>query len=126
LRQFTVRLSQTASFSLPVDNTAPSQANRRAFLIAIPNEGVPDLQQLSRDAIGIKPDPAGARRDTRVLFRFQSDLSSRPPAYILQSVLNLWSPRHLVYPKHKNPAALQMQPPLIFGTSVLLSSSMDK
>ncbi|PYJ67688.1 MAG: hypothetical protein DME76_14625 [Verrucomicrobia bacterium] len=89
LRQFTVRLSQTASFSLPVDNTAPSQANRRAFLIAIPNEGVPDLQQLSRDAIGIKPDPAGARRDTRVLFRFQSDLSSRPPAYILQSVLNL-------------------------------------
>jgi hypothetical protein len=89
LRQFTVRLNQNASFHLPIDNTTPSQAGKRTFLIAIPNEGVSDLQQLPRDAIGIKTVPGGAQRNFRVLFEFQTDLSSRPPTYILQSSLNL-------------------------------------
>src|SRR6266498_5747001 len=89
LRQFTVRLNQNASFHLPIDNTTPSQAGKRTFLVAIPNEGVSDLQQLPRDAIGIKTDPGGAPRDSWVLFKFQTDLSSGPPTYILQSALNL-------------------------------------
>jgi hypothetical protein len=89
LRQFTVRFNQNASFHLPIDNTTQSQAGKRTFLIAIPNEGVSDLQHLPRDAIGIKTDPGDAPRDSRVLFEFQTDLSSRPPAYILQSALNL-------------------------------------
>jgi hypothetical protein len=89
LRQFTVRFNQNASFHLPIDNTTPSQAGKRTFLIAIPNEGVSDLQHLPRDAIGIKTDPGGAPRDSRVLFKFQTDLSSDPPTYILQSALNL-------------------------------------
>jgi hypothetical protein len=89
LRQFTVRLNQNASFHLPIDNTTPSQAGKRTFLVAIPNEGVSDLQQLPRDAIGIKTDPEVAPRDFRVLCKFQTDLSSRPPTYILQSALNL-------------------------------------
>jgi hypothetical protein len=89
LRQFTVRLNQNASFHLPIDNTTPSQAGKRTFLIAIPNEGVSDLQQLPRDAGGIKTDPGGAPRDSWVLFKFQTDLSSGSPTYILQSALNL-------------------------------------
>jgi hypothetical protein len=89
LRQFTVRLNQNASFHLPIDNTTPSQAGKRTFLIAIPNEGVSDLQQLHRNAIGIKTDPEVAPRDFRVLSKFQTDLSSRPATYILQSALNL-------------------------------------
>ena len=89
LRQFTVRLNQNASFHLPIDNTTPSQAGKRTFLVAIPNEGVSDLQQLPRDAIGNKTDPGGAPRDSWVLFKFQTDLSSGPPTYILQSALNL-------------------------------------
>jgi hypothetical protein len=89
LRQFTVRLNQNASFHLPIDSTIPSQAGKRTFVIAIPNEGVSDLQQLPRDAIGNKTDPGVAPRDSWVLFKFQTDLSSRPPTYILQSALNL-------------------------------------
>jgi hypothetical protein len=89
LRQFTVRLNQNASFQLPLDNTAPTQADRRAFLIAIPNQGVSDVHQLARDAIEIRPDPAGALRDSRVPFGFQTVSSSRLPSYILQSALNL-------------------------------------
>jgi hypothetical protein len=89
LRQFAVRPNQNASFQLPVDNTAPAQADRRAILIAIPNEGVSDLQQLTRDAIEIRPDPAGALEDSRVPVRFQTVSSSRLPSYILQSALNL-------------------------------------
>jgi len=89
LRQFTVRLNQNASFYLPIDNTTQSQAGKRTFLIAIPNEGVSDLQHLPRDASGIKTDPGGAPRDSPVLFKFQTDLSSGPPTYILQSALNL-------------------------------------
>jgi len=89
LRQFTARLNQNASFHLPIDNTTPSQAGKRTFLIAIPNEGVSDLQQLARDTIGIKTDSGGAPRDSRVLFKFETELSPRPPAYILQSALNL-------------------------------------
>jgi hypothetical protein len=89
LRQFTVRLNQNASFHLPIDNTTPSQAGKRTFLIAMPNEGVSDVQQLPRDAIGKKTDPEVATRDFRVLSKFETDLFSRPPAYILQSALNL-------------------------------------
>ena len=89
LRQFTVRFNQNASFKLPVGNTAPAQADRRAFLIAIPNEGASDLQQLARDVSEIRPEPVGALRDSRVPFRFQTVSSSRLPSYILQSALNL-------------------------------------
>ena len=89
LRQFTVRLNQNASFHLPIDSTTPSQAGKGTFLIAMPNEGVSDLQQHPRDAIGIKTDPGGASRDSRVLSKLQTDLSSSPPTYILQSALNL-------------------------------------
>src|SRR5919109_4892459 len=89
LRQFTLKLNQNGSFQLPIDNTTLPQAGNRTFLVAIPNEGVSDLQQLPRDAIGMKTNPGTVPRDSRVLFEFQPDLSSRPPTYILQSVLNL-------------------------------------
>jgi hypothetical protein len=89
LRQFTGRLNQNASFHLPIDNTTPSQAGKRTFLIAISNEGISDLQQLPRGAIVIKTDPEGASRDSRVPFKFQTKPSSSSPTYILQSALNL-------------------------------------
>jgi hypothetical protein len=89
LRQFIVRLNHNVSFQLPVDNAKPWQADRRTFLVSLANEGIPDLQQLPRDAIRIKTDLGGALRDSRVLFKFQTDLFSRPPSYILDSVLNL-------------------------------------
>jgi hypothetical protein len=88
LRQFTVRLNQNVSFQLTRDNTTPAQPDRRAFLIAVLNEGVSDLQQLARD-IEIRPAPAGALSDSRVPFGFQTVSSSRLPSYILQSALNL-------------------------------------
>jgi hypothetical protein len=89
LRQFTARFNQNASFYLPVDNPTPSQTDRRTFLIALPNEGVSDVQQLSRDSLEIKPIPAGALGNSRILFGFHANVCVRPPAYILQSVLNL-------------------------------------
>lgn len=89
LRQFTVRFNQSASFQQPVDNPARAQSGRRAFLIAIPNEGASDLQQLARDASEIGPGPAGALRHSLVPSRFQTVSSSRLPSYILQSALNL-------------------------------------
>src|SRR5262245_10686920 len=88
LRQFTVRLNPNASVQLPVDNATPGQPVRRAFLIAVPNEGGSDLQQLAR-ALEIRPEPAGAFSDSHVPFRFQTVPSSRLPSYILQSALNL-------------------------------------
>jgi hypothetical protein len=88
LRQFTVRLNQNVSFQLPVDSATPAQPDRKAFLIAVPNESVSDLQQLARD-IEIRPNPASTFRDSRVPSRFQTVPSSRLPSYILQSALNL-------------------------------------
>src|SRR5262245_19000076 len=88
LRQFTVRLNQNVSVQLPVDNTTPGQPVRRAFLIAVPNVGGSDLQELAR-AIEIRPEPAGAFSDSHAPFRFQAVPSSRLPIYILQSALNL-------------------------------------
>jgi hypothetical protein len=89
LRQFTVRLNQNASFQLPVDTTTPTQADRRALLIAIPNEGISDLQQLARNAIEIRPDPAGPLSHSHVPFRFHTGFSPKLPSYIFQSALNL-------------------------------------
>jgi hypothetical protein len=89
LRQFTVKLNPNASLHLPIDNPTRSQAGKRTFLIAISNEGISDLQQLPRAAIVIKTDPGGASRDSRVPFKFQTDISPSPPTYILQSALNL-------------------------------------
>lgn len=89
LRQFAVRLNQNTSFQLPVNNTTPSHADRRPFLIAIPNESVSDLPQLPRDVIETKTDPASTLEDSWVHIRFQTDLASRPSVYLLQSVLNL-------------------------------------
>jgi len=88
LRQFTVRLNQNASIQLPVDNTTPGQPNKRAFLIALPNEGIADLQQLAR-AIEIRPDSAIALSASRVSLKFQIVSFPRLPNYILQSALNL-------------------------------------
>jgi hypothetical protein len=89
LRQFTARIDQNSSFHLPIHDAVPSHADKRTFLLAISNEGLSELQQLPRGAIGIEPDPEGALRDYRVLSKSKTDLSSRPPAYILQSALNL-------------------------------------
>lgn len=77
------------SFQLPLDNTRRSQAERRTVLVSLANQGVSDLEQLPRDTIRIKTDPGGALRDSRVLFKFQSEHCSRPSTYILESVLNL-------------------------------------
>src|SRR5262245_29115849 len=88
LRHFTVRLNQNVSFQLLVDSTTPAQPDRRAFLIAVPNEAVSDLQQLARD-IEVRPDPVATLSDSRVPLRFQTVPSSRLPSYILQSALNL-------------------------------------
>ena len=89
LRQFTVRLNQNANFHLASHNTTAPQTGKETFLLATLNEDAFDLQQLPRDAIGIKTVPGGAQRNFRVLFEFQTDLVSRPPTYILQSSLNL-------------------------------------
>jgi hypothetical protein len=89
LRQFTARLNQNATFHLASHNTTPPQTGKGTFFLATLNEDASDLQQLPRDAIGIKTVPGGAQRHFRVLFEFQTDLSSRPPTYILQSSLNL-------------------------------------
>lgn len=88
LRQFAVRFNQNVSFQLPVDSATPAQPDRRVFLIAVPNEGVSDLQQLAQD-IEIRPDPLGTFSDSCVPLRFQTVPSSRLPSYILQSALNL-------------------------------------
>jgi hypothetical protein len=88
LRQFAVRFNQNVSFQLPVDNTTPVQSHKRAFLIALPNEGIADLQQLAR-AIEIRPDSAIALSDSGVSLKFQIVPSPRLPSYILQSALNL-------------------------------------
>src|SRR5262245_44343715 len=88
LRQFTVRLNQNVSFQLPVDNTIPVQSDKRAFLIAVPNEGIADLQQLAR-AIETGPDSASALSHSLVSLKFQILPSPRLPSYILQSALNL-------------------------------------
>ena len=89
LRQVTVRLNQNTGFHLPIDDTTPFQGGKRTFLVAVANEDVSDLLQLPRDAVGIKTDPGCAPRYSRIPFEFQTDLSSRPPTYILQCALNL-------------------------------------
>jgi hypothetical protein len=87
LRQFTVQLNQNASFNLPIHNTGSS--DKRTLYLAIPNESGSDLQQFPQDVIGINSDPESTHRDARVLSKFQTDLFSSPPTYIIQSALNL-------------------------------------
>ncbi|HXF75149.1 MAG TPA: hypothetical protein VNN13_03575 [Methylomirabilota bacterium] len=88
--QFAARPSQNASLRPLSGGAAPFQADKRTFLVAIPNEGDFDLQQLPRGVIGTATPAAGARPPaSRVLFEFQNALSSRSPAYILHSALNL-------------------------------------
>jgi hypothetical protein len=89
LRQFRLPLDQDVSFHLPVDTSRQSQPGRRTLLIATPNEGVSDPQLLSQDYLEIKKDAGGPLQDSPGLFRLQTHLASRPPTYILQSVLNL-------------------------------------
>jgi len=88
LRQLRASSNHNATFDLPVDTRSPSPSGKRIFLIATPNEGLSDLQQLSQDHIGNKTHPK-SRQDSRDLFAFQNVLSSGPPAYIFQSALNL-------------------------------------
>jgi hypothetical protein len=89
LRQFMVRLDQSASFHLPIESTGPAQSNKTTFAVAIASEGVSELQQPPRNGIEIKTDPGDELRGSRIPFHIQTDLSSTPPPYILQSVLNL-------------------------------------
>jgi hypothetical protein len=89
LRQFTVRINQNVSFHLPVDNTTPSRANRRTFLLALPNEGVSDLPQVPRQVIEIKTAPPSLPGYSLFHLRFHADPASRPSIYILESALNL-------------------------------------
>jgi hypothetical protein len=87
LRQFRFPHNQQAGFHLPLDNA--EQPRRRTILIATTNEGDSELGQLARDSSAIETDLAIALQDFRVLFKFQTPVSLRPPTYILQSALNL-------------------------------------
>jgi len=84
-----VRINQNVSFHLPVDDTTPSRANRRTFLLALPNEGVSDLPQVPRQVIEIKTAPPSLPGYSLVHLRFHADPASRPSIYILESALNL-------------------------------------
>jgi hypothetical protein len=89
LRQFTVRLNQNVSFHLPIESSGPAQAGKTTLGVALTNEGVSELQPPPRDAVEIKTDPRDELRGSRIVANLPTDFSSRPPAYILQSVLNL-------------------------------------
>lgn len=87
LRQFAVRLNQTASVHLPVDATKPFRSNRRPLVIALTKEGVSEFPQ-PRNELQIKIDPATIVNDARVHLKHQTYLASQS-VFLLQSVLNL-------------------------------------
>jgi len=87
LRQFRFSHNQQVAFHLPLDNAEQSRST--TILLATTNEGDSDVGQLARDSSAIETDLAIALRDFRVLFKFQTPVSLRPPTYILQSALNL-------------------------------------
>jgi hypothetical protein len=89
LRQFTVRLNQNVTFHLPIESSGPAQAGKTTLGVALTNEGVSELQPPPRDAVEIKTGSRDELRGSRIVANFPTDFSSRPPAYILQSVLNL-------------------------------------
>jgi hypothetical protein len=89
LRQIPHPLTQNASFHLPVDDTKQFPAGKRALLIAVADETVSDLFQVSQDSVAIETDLRSALSASRLPAKFQTPLSSRPPVYILQSALNL-------------------------------------
>ena len=88
LRQLRASPNHSAAFDLSVDTGNASHSGKRLFLIATPNEGLSDLQQLSRDHIGNKTHP-GSPQDSRDYFAFPNLLSASSPVYIFQSALNL-------------------------------------
>ena len=72
---------------MPLDKA--EQPRSRTILLATTNEDLSELGQLARDSGEVETDLAIALRDFRVLFKFQTPVSLRPPTYILQSALNL-------------------------------------
>jgi hypothetical protein len=89
LRQFAGSLHPTVRLDLPDDSTPPAEADSRISLLPVADEGVSELGQLPRNTAGIKTDAAATLRQSRISSNIQADLSSKPPTYILQSVLNL-------------------------------------
>jgi hypothetical protein len=89
LRQFPHPLTQNASFHLPVDDTEQPPTGKRTLLIAIADETVSDLSQVSQGSVATEADLRSGLSDFRLLLKFQPSFSSRPPVYILQSALNL-------------------------------------
>jgi hypothetical protein len=89
LRQFTGTLNPIISLDLPADSTSPGEADSRTSLLPVADEGISEPAQLPRDAVGIKADAQAALRQSRISANIQAGVPSKPPTYILQSVLNL-------------------------------------
>jgi len=89
LQQSRFQLDHNASLHLPLDNDEQPQEGRKTLLVALPNEGVTDLHEPALDAAQIVTDSGNALQGSRFLLALQILRSSPPPAYILQSALNL-------------------------------------
>jgi hypothetical protein len=89
VRELAVKSTHTASFFAPADNGKPFHARDRTRLLALPNEDAFDPPQFPRDSIGTRTQAGFVLRASPIYLALETDLCSKIPAYIAQSVLNL-------------------------------------